>query len=592
MANIINNNNTGATFDLTQNRKIEEPVKGSTPSIAEQLGEPDPEFAPIPQPRDGQTPSEQRPKFITGHNDPVDLTRMTPVADVTSILPKREKEVNPLDNMLARNLDAAVERTKKQISQDQEAIMEKIYEEQQNMAIQAAEGDKVNIQNHQEPDQKIDDNSDDNDEDFDERDYIASNTSNTSGGNLFGKNEDPIEDKLYDPYEDMEEDSAEIKEEETAGASMSAEQLSEEINKDSKSMKTPEESAEEDKEKGDRLVKELTNQVKEKVGSTMRRIDISKFKVSKKPVSAAKAMKISNLNRAATADWVLLSAERPITVTGLSGAQIISLNNNNTNKNRLNAFRDMFKTLYDGIVDSNKPDFESWLKITKFSDVPHLYFAYYRATFEGSNFVHYTCTNEKCDKGVFIKDIKFDDMVKFPNEEFKKKFNNILSRDTTSPSKEYTIERIQISDNYVVDIASPSIWNVVIETASLSDSFLEKYGDLIDTVTYIDTIYLINHSTMELEPVEIKYDKNNQTSNASRKIRVFNDILRGLTSDQFFALRAAINELEKDSDQITYVVPGAVCPYCGATVDEQEMAPDTMLFTRHQLAAFASLPNS
>ena len=248
--------------------------------------------------------------------------------------------------------------------------------------------------------------------------------------------------------------------------------------------------------------------------------------------------------------------------------------------------------LYDHIVDPNKPDFESWLKITRFSDVDHIYFGEYIATFTGSNFIHYTCDNKKCKKKVFIKDVEFKDMVKYKNEAIEKKYKKMLSKDSTSAITEYPVELVQISDNYVVGVRSPSIWNVIIETASLSDDFIDKYGDLIDTITYIDEIYTINYKTDELNPVDTKPDRNDQTKTAARKIRVFNDILKTLTSDQFYSLREAINNLDDEADDITYQVPSAICPCCATEILAKEMNPDEMLFTRHQLGAFASMPNS
>lgn len=515
----------------------------------------------------------------TGH---VDLNNMTPIS-TKDILPSRKVDPSQFELKLMNDLDEAVERTKKQISEDQAAIMEKIYEEKMNNITKeyyenGEDEQSVNLTPNF--DENIDNNNDD-------EDYLAKIIPDDNDFKKLSEETESINIMNEDSSltsTSSEEDYFKDENENDYGNNDI------ENNTDSKSLSDSEDNESEDD--ADEVIKDIAVQVKEKVSSKIHKIDLSRFKISKKPVSAIKAMKVDSSARITTADWILPAAGRPVTVTGLTGSQIIALSSNNSNKNRLNTFRDIFNILYNGIVDPNKPDFESWLKTTRFSDVQHLYFAYYIATFSGSNFVHYTCTNNKCKKKVFIKDIAFKDMIKYKNEQVEKKYKDMLSRDTTSSKSNYSVDLTQISDYYVVGLRSPSIWNVVIETASLSDSFIEKYGDLIDTITYIEDIYMINYETNELELIDTKPDKNNQTKTAARKIRVFNDILKTLSPDQFVILREAINNLDDNNDDITYQVPAVICPCCATEIKATDMDPDTMLFTRHQLGAFASMPSS
>lgn len=605
--------NKGASIDVTKNKQITKPATGVIPHPKYQASE----GAEFDMSKVKSVRSE-RPKQPIPTAKPVtpvpgpshsDLNKMKTITNVNDILPPKKVEMSNMQDELFADLDKAVDRTKKQITEDQAAIMEKIYEEVQERDARLA--DEQDEQEGVSDDNMTINFIEDDDKELyeDDNDLYSSNTedyqindNNTSDYNEHEENDDNYENRENEDFSYVRNYTSEVEPnkveeddyytDEDNDVETSDEDVENIINENNAEEITPEEQAEDDEENDKKIVKELSQQVKNRVSNNIKRVDLSSFTIAKKPVSITKAMQVTNYGRGNTADWVLFSAKRPITVKTLTGTQIISLNNRNSNKNRLNSFKDIFKILYDGIIDSNKPTFEAWLKLTRFSDIPHIYYAYYRATFAGSNFVHYTCTNNKCDKGVFIKDIDFDDMVRFPNEEMKREFNEILSNDTTTHTNIYKPILKQISDNYVFGIRNPSIWNVIIETASLSEAFLDKYGDLIDTVSYIDAIYLINRTTHQLEMIDTKPDKSNQTKTAARKIRAFNDILKGLSTDQFFALREAINELEQNVDQIKYLIPATTCPYCGAKIEETEMSPDTMLFTRHQLGAFASISNT
>ncbi len=343
-----------------------------------------------------------------------------------------------------------------------------------------------------------------------------------------------------------------------------------------------------DAPEGDQIIETLKKEIKEKAPSTRRNFDLSKFTIAKKAVSASKVMKLAIGQHQYSADWVMYSAKRPVSCTGLSGPEILKLNPENTSRNRLNTFRDMYRIIYDHIYDGNKPDFEIWLKQVRFVDLPHIYFALYMATFSGSNFVHYTCP--KCQH-TFIKDITFESMVEYASDEAKAKVRSILSMDSTSPSNDsYPVDLVQISDNYVFGLRTPSVWNVIIEIASLSDNFVEKYADMIDIITYIDSIYLIDSNNDQLIPIDTKPDPNDMAKTAGRKIKAYYDIITKLSSDDFYYLRSCINKCDDNTNDISYQIPAAICPKCAAEIAaNKEITPDSMLFTRHQLAAIGNM---
>jgi hypothetical protein len=212
------------------------------------------------------------------------------------------------------------------------------------------------------------------------------------------------------------------------------------------------------------------------------------------------------------------------------------------------------------------------------------------ATFGGSNFINYSCP--KCKK-VFIKDnIDFKDMVIYANDEAKATIQSLLKMDTTSKSKDtYESTLVQVSDNYAFAIRTPSIWNVIIETASLSDQFLQKHADLIDMVAYIDTAYIIDHANAQLVPVDTKPDPNDMAKTAARRIKAMYDIISTLSSEEFYAMRNAINEFDEfANNSVSYQIPACTCPHCAAEIPaNKEITPDAMLFTRHQLAAIGNM---
>ena len=130
------------------------------------------------------------------------------------------------------------------------------------------------------------------------------------------------------------------------------------------------------------------------------------------------------------------------------------------------------------------------------------------------------------------------------------------------------------------------------ETASLSEQFLEKYADLIDMVAYIDAAYIIDSTNEVLIPVDTKPDPNDMAKTSARRIKAMYEIISTLSSEEYYALRAAINELDEDATKVSYKIPGCTCPACNAEIPANiDVSPDTMLFTRHQLAAIANTSN-
>lgn len=517
------------------------------------------------------------------------------------ILEHKKQDPSDDENSVWGDLDRAVEREKESITKRIEAVRD-----MQKKEIEAMEEAKEEEELRKVEAEDLVDNTDTDSNEEDGADYGDEDDDDIDIESVFNNNESAKEETTLDDvvdaaaYDIYKEKPKETVPEETHAVDAKTVKIKEEPKKEEEEKKVnildmvDDESLFEDDEEEDsnavdqeEAYEELKAEIKTKIKPIRNKIDLSKFTIAQKSVNAQKVMKLAVKSHQNIADWVLYSGKRPISMTGLSGPEIIKLNPQNTGRNRLNTFRDMYRVLYDHIYDGNKPEFEAWMKQTRWIDLKHVYFCVYKATFSDSNFITYSC---ECGNN-FIKDIPFEDMVRYADDKVKEEVQAILKGDTTSASSdEYPVDLYQISSSYVFGLKSPSIWNVIMETATLSDTFLEQHADLIDLVSYIDSIYLIDSEKNTLIPVDTKPDPNNQARTSARRIRAFYDIIKTLSSEDFYALRAQISEYDKDDDKVSYFIPAATCPKCAREIAENDdITPDQLLFMRHQLAAIGNL---
>lgn len=529
-----------------------------------------------------------KPVVAPVHVGPVNMDNMSAM-DINSILPKREKEVNPMESDLFDKLDAAVDRERESISKRVNAVTEAQRAEIEAQAAieeqkaQDAE-DRFALDGVETSTSIVADNSIFNGVE-DDGDYYNTTTSDSAplytidNANRINIDMDDTDDAP------VAEDDNIIKPSVVKDTKVNILDTSDD---DGLFDDEEEDAAADDGQTVNEMLEVLKTEVKNKITPIRKSLDLSKFSIAQKSISAQKVMKLAVQKHQHIADWIMYSAKRSISVTGLSGPEILKLNPENSNRNRLNTFRDMYRVIYEHVYDANKPDFETWLKQLRFVDLQHVYFALYMATFGGSNFVNYTCPS--CKK-VFIHDVKFEDMVKYADEEVRESVCSILKLDSTSQSNDtYDVDLIQISDSCVFALRSPSVWNVIIETASLSDKFLEKHSDLIDVVSYIDAIYMVDEESSSLIPIDTKPDANDQAKTSARRIKAFYDIISSLSSEDYYNLRSHINEYDERSSKVSYQIPACNCPDCNADIPVNEnITPDNMLFTRHQLAAIGNM---
>ena len=490
--------------------------------------------------------------------------------DPTTIIPKKQKD--PGTNEVFANLDIAVEREKENITQRMQALEEKMYEDyidsQDNI-----ETEEVTVSTSEE----IVSDSDD----F----YTGTNEVETE------------EDKSYNVYKSSNEDdiietkSSKVEEkpvtiEKTVSDEIlyDEDEMEEDLDVDENEAKARKREEEQEKELNETIdgLKEAAKDVIKPYNT----IDLSKFTIGKHGVKASTII-LKEEKNSDVADWVMYESGLPISMSALTGPELIKLDPDNSTRNRLNTMKDIYKIIYDHVVDSKKVSFDRWLKQTKYSDIDHIYFALYKATFNGSNFVSYQCPD--CKK-VFIKDMPFSEMVKMKDDSVKTKVDDILAKSTDNGEIKFNVDLVQVSNKYVFGMRSPSLYNIIMETAGLPDNILEKYSDLIDTITYIDSIYTIDYTNMQLIPVIIPVVKDDPVKSTIKKIKTMYTLLKELSSDEYYTLRGYINKVSTESDELTYRVPGAKCPECDKEIPSNEnTSASALLFTRHHLGAFANM---
>ena len=343
-----------------------------------------------------------------------------------------------------------------------------------------------------------------------------------------------------------------------------------------------------EKEQKEQLDK-LRTLIRQKISPITKGFDISTYSISSRP--AATNISTPREKSNSIADWVLMSSQRPIYMRKFSGTEMDRLANGGKGRTRLNRALDTWQLIYSHIEDPHKPaTLEEWAKTTSFLDIDHIYMAIYRANFEGSNYIPYTCTNENCKDKVFLSD-NFDimDMCKFANKEAKDKFNSIIGSETNETSQLYSTEIVPVSDEYAFVFREPSIYNIIIESAVLEQEFIEKFGDLVSICTYIDGIYRIDHKNRKLHPVRTNFYPNNLKKTVKSRIINFSKYISELDSDQYNTILAYMNKINESGDELKYQLPEVTCPNCNTVIPAKDQDAQSLVFTRYQLASLATL---
>lgn len=316
-------------------------------------------------------------------------------------------------------------------------------------------------------------------------------------------------------------------------------------------------------------------------------INLAEYTIASKPVTSSRVLaSMASTAQIHTANWVLPHAGRSITMTELSGPEIEKLNPGlESGLSDLLRNKELYSIFYNHIIDANKPKtFDAWTKTVPFEDIPHLYFAAYRASFShGTNLLPLACNNPKC-KHSFMQHTPINSMVKFKDDAAKLRTKTIMGNDPTSDDYSIVSKLFQVSDSICISFKAPSIYNRVFETSVLPEKFRNSYQDLLGVIQTIDSIYQINHAEKKLVKMETKIEANDVVKTTFNKYKSYAAILQQLKADEYYAIPAFIKEVRTDrSDEITFQLPEVVCPKCGKTIPAAEMDAISLLFTRLRL---------
>jgi len=335
-----------------------------------------------------------------------------------------------------------------------------------------------------------------------------------------------------------------------------------------------------------RILKEYKNEVVDKLNLDIND-NISNFTIETKPIKLTAALSDKKVTSYSIL-WPLQYSGILVEMTPFSGDEIVLLSPSQTKFDTVAGLRTVFSTIYHHIINPNKPKFEIWLRQISDYDIDGLLFAVYVANFKDTNYITYECQNKKCRK-VFLLKKDIMDMVNFPNEKVKERFESILRKDTVMSSMYKSSPRL-ISKDYAIGFTSQSIYSSLFEPAALSKEFSEKYSSIIDIMPNIDKVYKVNYTTKSLTPISFGVDETSLAKTVMRKVKALDTIFKTFTPDE---RSIAIGEARKvsrsfDEDKITYSIPETTCSNCKEEIKRVEANPLNLLFTRSQLAVIAS----
>ena len=359
--------------------------------------------------------------------------------------------------------------------------------------------------------------------------------------------------------------------------------------------KKQEEKRKEDKEReeNEKRLKELKESYVKAV-INRDKIDLTSYRISTSPIAVSRILQ-ANMGDAKVGAWGLYFSGNAIAMTAFGGSEL-SIITTETSQNDLIDQVHTFEIIHKHIVDPNKGELKDWLHKFTYLDLSDLFFCIYKATFKGSNYASFTCSNEKC-QNVYLAPLRFDQMIVYKNDEVKKRMENIIKKDPTSPSKNLINKKlIQASKDYCCTINVPSLYKIIFEQRVLSKTFRDNNKDLVDTLLYIDEIFKIDQESKMLIPVDTSADPSNHNLSVKRKVAIYSRILMTLNADEYSYLRYEIGQYvdkyNSKTDRVTYQYPETECDKCHTKKEAQEYEPLMMLFLRSRLGRVLNISES
>lgn len=331
---------------------------------------------------------------------------------------------------------------------------------------------------------------------------------------------------------------------------------------------------------------QLVSNLKEKLNPITMPVDLTTLTVSKKPTFVNNAL----LNQATSrhvSDWLLFETDQIVSMKSFLGTELENIDSRNyPDRTRYNMFLEVYKNIFDHIMNKdNSIGFTDWLKTFKFFNLNHLWFSVYKSTFEKANIIPYVC---KCGHR-FVKERKIMDLVRFRTDEDKARFDEQFN---TAPQiltgTEYNVRRKQITNNFVIDFRDPSIWNIIFENAILPDKFRKKYAKLLNTISFIDSMFMVQRdeagNAIGLSPIKYKEYPDDMVKDIMSRIYTYAKLLETFSGDEKTLVDSIIVELSQEHAHVRYVIPECTCEQCGKKIEELPATGEELVFTRQGLA--------
>lgn len=328
--------------------------------------------------------------------------------------------------------------------------------------------------------------------------------------------------------------------------------------------------------------KNLKNDILNKIVNVSKRINTNGFVISKKSLSVTKAIKNRTESKTLINEgkFPLMYTGRIFTASPLTGQELVSLERTDNGFTMHHA-----GIFYNHDTNPYKPkSIVEWAKTICVLDLKYMYGAFYMANFGlGNNYLPYSCEDPACGHMFLSDNIDIKSMIKFPTKKSEDRYNKILKTPLTEDdSTAIETAIVPINEYYAVGIKLPSLYNSVFELGNVNQEFIEKYSSVINTIMYIDTIYVIDSDTQEFIPLDYKIYPGDLGKTFKSKIVAYSTIINKFDATDYDILYAYINSISVDYE-VELVRPEITCTKCGKTIHETKLDLTSAVFLQRQL---------
>lgn len=343
----------------------------------------------------------------------------------------------------------------------------------------------------------------------------------------------------------------------------------------------------------------LKSEILKKIIQTGKSMNTENFVVSNKVINIKDALKSSTSNKVErTAVWPLTYAGRPYKASALKGPEIAMLADadNSDANGGVGLTIDQARIMFEHDANPYRPaTIEAWAKTIPYSDVENIFAALYSASLKGANYIPMACPKNSCQYAYLSEDVSIEDMIKFNNDDAKKRFEEVKKMEIT-PQNTGSYESVVnvINDKFAVGLKIPSIFTVLYEYDSLNEDFAKKYEAMVSIIQYIDYIYYIDEENNQFQPIGWKTYHGDNGKSFKSKIATYSKILKEFDDTDFTVMIALINSMiDKvvESRGLTYEIPESKCPKCNSVIEARPINARGLLFMRQRLVGLATTPS-